>query len=397
MENILVNVIASLAQSISCFACIGKFVDYKNNKRKKYFFICLVLYYLIVSFFIPNQIRFILFVTIVSLLTYFVLKVKDKIVILYSFNATLLLAMAEIVITSILVLVGINPTVIVQNIFYNTIANILISVLTILIINIPFMKKIFLKEKSLFTKNKKLIKYLYLFLLILYLLVSKNGLELVLKSNYYVNILFILGVIIFLYLIIRKDMKNEQLNEQNAQMLNHVTKYEKIITEQGKANHEFKNQLMVIRGYAQMNSPKLIEYIDSITDDARKTQSSYMISQLNKFPEGGIKGLLYYKLSTMEDENITYDLDVQDGVKTKLNSLSIVMYKNITKILGVLLDNAIDASRKSKDKKVLVSVTREKLNVIFTISNTYKGKIDLSKIGTGYTTKGQKHGYGLRL
>lgn len=397
MENILVNVIASLAQSISCFACIGKFVDYKNNKNKNIFFLCLIFYYLIVSFFIPNQIRFILFVTVVSLLTYLVLKVKDKIVILYSFNSIFLLSLSEILVSLILVLLGINSKDIVNNGFYNTLANILISILTILIINIPLIKRIFLKEKELFIKNKKLINYLYLFLFILYLVVSKNGLEFVLKSNYYINILFISGIVIVLYLIIRKDMKNEQLNEQNAQMLNHVTKYEKIITEQGKANHEFKNQLMVIRGYAQMNSPKLIEYIDSITDDAKKTHSSYMISQLNKFPEGGIKGLLYYKLSTMEDENIKYDLDVEDGVKTKLNSLSVIMYKNITKILGVLLDNAIDASKKSKEKKILVSVIKERTRVIFTISNTYKGKIDLSKIGTGYTTKGNKHGYGLRL
>lgn len=397
VERIIMNVIASLAQSISCFVCIGKFVDYKKNKRKNVFFISLIIYYLIVSFFIPNEIRFILFVTVISLLVYFILKEKSKLVVLYSFNSIFLLSISEVLVSLLLVLIGINSTDIVDNMFYNTMANILISTLTIVTVNLPFIKKIISKEISLFTKNKKLINYLYLFLLILYLIVSKNGLEFILKSNYYINILFIVVVIAILYVIIRKELKNEQLNEQNIQMLNHVTKYEKIITEQGKANHEFKNQLMVIRGYAQMNSPKLIEYIDSITDDTKKTHSSYMISQLNKFPEGGIKGLLYYKLSTMEDEKIKYDLDVEAGVKTKLNSLSVVMYKNITKILGVLLDNAIDASKKTKDKKVIISVTKDKSYVVFTISNTYKGKIDLSKIGTGYTNKGKGHGYGLRL
>ena len=38
-----------------------------------------------------------------------------------------------------------------------------------------------------------LIKYLYLFLAIIYLIVAKNGLEFVLKSSYYVNIFFIIG------------------------------------------------------------------------------------------------------------------------------------------------------------------------------------------------------------
>ena len=57
----------------------------------------------------------------------------------------------------------------------------------------------------------------------------------------------------------------------------------KIITAQGKTNHEFKNQLMVIRGYAQMNSNKIIDYIDEIVEDSNKAGSSYLISQLNNF------------------------------------------------------------------------------------------------------------------
>ena len=146
-----------------------------------------------------------------------------------------------------------------------------------------------------------------------------------------------------------------------------------------------------------MNSPKLIEYIDSLTVDANKTYSSYLISQLNKFPDGGLKGLLYYKLSIMEDCNISYDINVENGVKTKLKSLSIKEHKNLTKILGVLLDNAIDASKKCKNKKIIIEVSMEKNKIIFNIQNTYKGDINLNMIGTGYSAKGKGHGFGLRL
>ena len=205
-------------------------------------------------------------------------------------------------------------------------------------------------------------------------------------------------VIIIITIVIRNSLKNEQLNEANKQMLNYVTKYEKIITDQGKANHEFKNQLMVIRGYAQMDRhDKLLEYLDSIVKDIKNTHSSYLISQLNKFPDGGIKGLLYYKLSIMDDNKIKYEINVEPGVKTKLNSLDTNMYNNITKILGVILDNAIDASKKSRNKEVTIFVTKDKNTVTFNINNTYKGNINLSKIKPGYTTKGAGHGYGLRL
>ena len=397
LENLIVSIVAAFAQAFATTITIFSQIDFKNINDKFKFLILNWVYGVLTFFFITNQLRMILFIVVISLIMYFLLKIKDKKVILYAFNMVIIMSVAEILSTLILVLLGIDSQEIVNNSNYNLIANILISTLTIIIVKLPFIKNMIKKIIDLFDKKSNLINYLYVFLLVLYLIVSKNGLELVLKSNYYVNILFVIGIVVIFVIIIKNESKYEQLKEENKQMYNHVTKYEKIITEQGKANHEFKNQLMVIRGYAQMKSDKLIEYIDSITKDANKTHSSYLISQLNKFPEGGIKGLLYYKLSIMDEQKIKYELYVETGVKTKLNTLSVNMYKNITKILGVLLDNAIDASKKSKDKRIIVSVSKEKSNVIFNISNTYKGKLDLDKIGTGFTTKGFGHGYGLRL
>lgn len=396
IEKVLVSVVAGLFQMIAvCFIVFSQ-IPKQTKKRKLSFAIFMWLYCTTVFLFVSNHVRFITGIAAMSIFMYFVLGIKDRTVILYSFNTEIILGVCEIIVSLVLVLIGIKSTDIVNNLKYNLIANILIAVFAILLSNIPLIKKVMNKVIDIF-KKKKLINYLYVLLLILYLIVSKNGLEFVLKSNYYVNILFIIAVIVIFGIIIKNESKYERLKEENKQMYNHVTKYEKIITEQGKVNHEFKNQLMVIRGYAQMKSDKLLDYIDSITQDANKTHSSYLISQLNKFPEGGIKGLLYYKLSIMEDENIKYELDVQTGVRTKLNSLSINMYKNITKILGVLLDNAIDASKKSKEKQIIISVLKDKSNVIFSISNSYKGKLNLDKMGTGFTTKGLGHGYGLRL
>ena len=72
-------------------------------------------------------------------------------------------------------------------------------------------------------------------------------------------------------------------------------------------------------------------------------------------------------------------------------------YKNITKILGVLFDNAIDASKRSKEKLINIIVTKNNKKIEFKIYNTYKKLIEMEKVGTGYTTKGKGHGYGLRL
>lgn len=397
VEKVLVSVIAALFQGLTASYVIFKQVP-KVSKTKKIIFSFLVCIYAMIGFlFIPNQLRFIIFIIVISTLMYFVLNIKDVLVILYAFNTEIFVTISEILITLALVIFGVNSKEIVNNTFYNLLANILISILQIALVNIKFVKIIIEKEVLLFMKNKKLINQLYVFFIILYLILSKNGLELILRSNYYLNIIFLSIIILIVFVIFKNESKYEQLKEENRQMLNYVTKYEKIITAQGKTNHEFKNQLMVIRGYAQMNSNKIIEYIDEIVEDSNKAGSSYLISQLNNFPDGGIKGLLYYKLSIMEDENINYTINVEKGVKSNLKKLSTNNYKNITKILGVLLDNAIDASKKSKQKKINISVIKDKKNIIFKIYNTYKGKIDIDKVGTGYTSKGKGHGYGLRL
>ena len=397
MSKLILGLVGGLFQGLATALVLKKQIPQIKNKKFLTMILILSLCGFVSLMFINNQLRFITTLIFFSLVIYFILGIKDITIIFYSFITEIILIVSEILGTLIMVLVGINSVDIVNNSIYNLLANFLISLIAILIIYIPLIQKIISKLISLFNKNRKLINYFSLVIMVLYFIVSKNGLELVLKSNYYVNIFSIVGIIAIVTILIKNELKSEQLKQEYQQMLNYLTKYEKIITEQGKANHEFKNQLMVIRGYAQMKSDKLIEYLDSITSDLNKTHSSYLISQLNKFPDGGIKGLLYYKLSVMDDLKINYQMDIENGIKSKLKDLDTETYKNITKILGVLLDNAIDASRKSKNKNIIISLIKDCKCVIFSISNTYSGNIEIDKFGTGYTTKGNGHGYGLKL
>ncbi len=397
LEKILVCLLDALFQASASAIIIFKLIGEQKNSNKLKFFILMYLYLIICFLFIPNHLRIVIYTFFTSIAIYFVLKISDKKILLYSFSSGIIVSISEIVISIILVLVGISSEKLVNDDLYNLIANLFISLTAIVIINIKFVYLAIVKILNLFDTKKQLVKYFYVFILLIYLVSLKNGFEFLKESNYYVNTLFVISSVIVLIIILKSEIKYDQITNENKQMLNYVTKYEKIITEQGKANHEFKNQLMVIRCYAQTNSSKLIGYIDSIVDDIKKTHSSYLVSNLNKFPDGGIKGLLYYKLSVMEDENIKYDINVEVGIKSKLKNLDILMYKNITKILGVLLDNAIDASKKSENRKIIIEVVKENEYIKFKLSNTYKGRIDVSKVGTGYTTKGNGHGFGLKL
>lgn len=395
--NLIFNFLVILFQTVAGMFVLFSMFKIRDKKKLTLSFSIFLLLMAMSSYIIPKQFRS--FFTIFSLIfiSICILKICFKEAFVAGIINVFVVAVIEIILSSIFLIFGINKQVLQENLYFTVIINIISSLLIILLCLTNFFRISINKLKNYIVSHNMLIIYLFIGFFIVYLFSAKNMLFSKFSVEVIVNFIILCAFLYIFILLFVFDVKNNNLEIENQQMLNYVTKYEKIIAEQGKANHEFKNQLMVIRGYAQMKSDKLIEYIDSIVEDIRKAHSSYLISQLNKFPDGGIKGLLYYKLSIMNDEKISYEINVESGVKSKLNSLSTQMYKNVTKILGVLLDNAIDASKKAKSKEIIINVVYRKDNVEFTICNTYKGKIDLANIGNGYTTKGKGHGYGLRL
>ena len=109
--------------------------------------------------------------------------------------------------------------------------------------------------------------------------------------------------------------------------------------------------------------------------------------------------MIYHKLGKMDDNNIKYYLYI-DGESKKIfeKKFDLKTYQDITKLLGVFLDNAIDASKDAKEKEIEIDIKNEDKSIIITISNTFSDKIDTKQIGKkGFTTKGIGHGYGLSI
>ena len=62
------------------------------------------------------------------------------------------------------------------------------------------------------------------------------------------------------------------------------------------------------------------------------------------------------------------------------------------------LDNAIEASSESKDKKLGIEIYLIGKDIEIIISNTFENEIRAEKIGIEkFTTKGKNHGHGLLL
>ena len=70
--------------------------------------------------------------------------------------------------------------------------------------------------------------------------------------------------------------------------------------------------------------------------------------------------------------------------------------KDLSKIIGLYLDNAIEAASLTRKKIVSIELYISKNQLITVISNTYNGEIDIAKIQEkGVTTKGKGRGNGI--
>lgn len=266
-----------------------------------------------------------------------------------------------------------------------------------LLSKIKVLNKSIQKLNLIISKNQKDWVYIIIIIILLSFLIVFNKNNLGSGINYYINAGMVIFIIASFVYVIYNKFQMQAIEDKYNESMEYVLRYEKIINEQGKKNHEYNNQLMVIKGY--INKPeRLSEYLDEVIGE-HKTGQNYTVKQLGFLPDGGVKGLLYHKLSKMEDNNIKYYLYVDQNLKDKdIESFDLKTYRDLTKLLGVFLDNAIDAALKSEEKEIEVELKDKDDCLLLTISNTYDKNTDINKVGkSGFTTKGVGHGFGLSI
>lgn len=192
-----------------------------------------------------------------------------------------------------------------------------------------------------------------------------------------------------------QSYKNQQLVDEYDNLLSFIKKYEKEIDNQRIMRHETKNQLLAIKSKIidKEKEDAILNYIDVIIKDGRKVNHSEY-AKLQYLPSNGIKGLFYFKLSLAQDKGIDVDVNISKTIENSfLKELTSIEFNQIGKVLGVYLDNAIEASEKANKKMIGVEIFKDKDEIIFIISNTY----NLNTRIFGRSSKGYGRGYGLLL
>ena len=196
--------------------------------------------------------------------------------------------------------------------------------------------------------------------------------------------LIIVSVICFVIVLIFKARINRQKVEiKNLTCICDSTK---------TFRHDFNNIMQAIGGYIQTNNIYgLKKYYNSLVPECLKVNNLYRFhSQLIANP--AIYSIISDKYNIAEKYNVKMSLNIL----LDLNCLRADTY-TITRILGILLDNAIEAAKECPQKIVNIAFEEFKGKQLIIVENTYLSKgISKKRIfEKHFTTKQGNSGLGL--
>lgn len=325
--------------------------------------------------------------------------VKSLIGLLISF---LIVSLSELLFV-IIVINGLNISQVClnDNSFGFVLSNSIIILFALIISNLENVKRFLNIVISSFTDRRKFLSTIVVFFsltlvsFIIYQNISKDG-----SITYFIfTNLFLISIYLFMIGFFVQKSNNNRLTSKYDQLIDYSKTYEQELVKRSKKQHEYKNQLVIIKSMIESKDKTVVDYINGILNDNDKNKDTKWLTRLTNIPLGGLKGLLYYKINEMSLKGIKVDLYVAETLNKKSLWKNYSDYSNdISKIIGVYIDNAIEAASSTNKKEIEIQFYIEDDNIVLCIGNTFTGEVDLTKIDSeGYSTKGNNRGYGLPL
>ena len=318
------------------------------------------------------------------------------IIILY---ITVLIKISEMVTAFLYIFIHIRPE------FINFIDLLIYCILTVII-----TKKVKINLDMIFIKEYRKI-YIFLLSIIIFILIfynylsiysllGKEDIPLYYMSIITISVFFILFSSITYNLVkntkIKSEVKSE--NQKLEQQKKYILALEKNNNEIRKFKHDFNNIILGLDGYINnddFDKEKLKKYFNSTIMNFNNNieLNDIVIAKLNSIKVSSLKSLITNKVLMAQNNNINVDINIQGEINDFHTD-----EMQLSRILGILLDNAIEASLEvPDDKKIEVNIIQIDKTTDIQISNTFNNTgtpiTDFNK--EGFSTKGTNRGLGL--
>lgn len=215
-------------------------------------------------------------------------------------------------------------------------------------------------------------------------------------SNYtldYQNLLFFFAFFIYNMLYVHSQHKMTTIETQlKSQQLQTDSAEQALSTLKG-FKHEFANIINNINGFVGMeNWNSLRQYMNKLSINFLKINNTDTINvHLKEIPM--LYVVVLTKLSLAEMKNVIFRISVQNEIRLKYCDPT-----DLGHILGVLIDNALDAAAATEHRFIELEIMNRRGRTLFIVSNSCAQPVDIARIyEDGYSTKENHTGIGLSM
>ncbi|MDH9922105.1 GHKL domain-containing protein [Staphylococcus hominis] len=208
-------------------------------------------------------------------------------------------------------------------------------------------------------------------------------------------LLFFAIVIILISINTLREMRYKQSLEEIETYYEYTLQIESINNEMRKFRHDYVNILTTMSEYIRENDMDGLKtyFNDNIVPMKDNLQmNSIKINGTDNLKVRAIKGLVTTKILQAQEKNIPISIEVPELIDhIEMNTV------DLSRIIGIIIDNAIEASEELEDALIRIAFINVETSVMFIVMN--KCKEDLPKIHElfqdSFSTKGDNRGLGL--
>ena len=218
----------------------------------------------------------------------------------------------------------------------------------------------------------------------------------------YNNALHILGYLLVmccLLLAMRRSYLEQIQTEAKQKAMQDLQDYtrnlEAMYNSLRSFKHDYVNILLSLSGYIENGDmDRVKDFFESKIFPTKNliTEDDYKLNQLSNISVLEIKSLLSAKMIYAHESGIDVTIDIPDKVESFL-----IDTVDLARILGIFLDNAIEATLETEQPQIGLNIIQNKIGVSIIISNRFQNNgVMLHKLKQkGFSTKIGHQGIGL--
>lgn len=219
------------------------------------------------------------------------------------------------------------------------------------------------------------------------------------QNNLVLFLIYLLLLAISIFVILYLAFKQYQIKQREQEMQNfesYVASLEQINQDMRKFKHDYVNILSSLRTFIDdKNYDGLHTYFYNHILEANHQEqlNEQAMMMLNNLKINSLKGLLTTKILQAQSHHVPFYVEIVEEI-SDIPVDPIIL----NRMVGILLDNAIEAAREVENGEVRIAFIQMNGAILLVVSNKFDAQLNLKVheiYKEGFSTKGENRGLGL--